>query len=174
MTPRGDEDGVSSCTSQISDSSLVRMKRTISLFSGVAINIGIIIGSGIFVSPKGVLEGVGSVGLTLIIWVVCGVFSLLGALCFAELGTTFPASGAIYTYLREIYGDFAAFLYLWISVVMAQPSFFAVVALTFGDYCIQPFFPDPACQPPRVAVQLIGSTALSKSKIPFVLKRTSQ
>ncbi|XP_033633070.1 Y+L amino acid transporter 2-like [Asterias rubens] len=160
MTPQDSfKDGVS-CTSHTSESSLVQMKRTISLLSGVAINIGIIIGSGIFVSPKGVLEGVGSVGLTLIIWVVCGAFSLLGALCFAELGTTFTSSGAIYTYLREIYGDFVAFLYLWVSVILAMPSFLAVVALTFGDYCIQPFYPDPACQPSRIAVQLIGTSAL--------------
>ncbi|XP_033633069.1 Y+L amino acid transporter 2-like [Asterias rubens] len=141
-------------------SSLVQMKRTISLISGVAINVGIMIGSGIFISPKGVLAGANSVGLTLIIWSVCGIFSLLGALSFAELGLTFPSSGAVYSYLKCIFGDFVAFLYLWVTVLVAVPAFFAIVALTFGDYCIQPFFPDPACQPPRIAVNLIGTICL--------------
>ncbi|XP_038070506.1 large neutral amino acids transporter small subunit 1-like [Patiria miniata] len=140
-----------------SDSSRVELKRTISLFSGVAINIGIIIGSGIFVSPKGVLRGAGSVGLTLVLWVVCGVFSLLGALCYAELGTTWPSSGGAYAYLKAIYGDLVAFLLMWISILMAQPSAFAVVALTFGNYCLQPLYPDPSCPPPQIAPQLLGT-----------------
>ncbi|XP_038071283.1 cystine/glutamate transporter-like [Patiria miniata] len=141
-------------------SSLVHLRRNISLFSGICINIGIIIGSGIFVSPKGVLQGAGSLGLTLVIWSLCGVFSLLGALCFAELGTTYPSSGAVYAYLKAIYGDLVAFLYIWISVLMAIPAFFAIVALTFGDYCLQPLYPDPECPPPRLVVQLFGTAAM--------------
>ncbi|XP_022086542.1 cystine/glutamate transporter-like [Acanthaster planci] len=160
VTTVGDDGSSHSIISSLSSSSLVRLRRTITLFSGVCINLGIIIGSGIFVSPKGVLEGAGSVGLTLVLWSACGVFSLLGALCFAELGTTYPTSGAVYTYLRIIYGDLVAFLYLWISVLMAMPSFFAILALTLGDYCLQPVFPDPDCPPPRLVVQLVGTAAM--------------
>ncbi|XP_071792562.1 Y+L amino acid transporter 2-like isoform X1 [Asterias amurensis] len=138
------------------DGSTVKLQRQITLLSGVAINVGTIIGSGIFVSPKGVLLGVSSVGMTVIVWVLAGIISLLGALCFAELGTMFPSSGGFYFYLREIYGEFAAFLFLWVSLIMQVPASCAVVAITFGRYAVQPFFPSADCEPPIIAIQLLA------------------
>ncbi|CAF2748686.1 unnamed protein product [Rotaria sp. Silwood2] len=79
----------------------VTLKRHLGLFSGICFIVGIIIGSGIFVSPKGVLQETQSVGLCLIIWVACGLVSLLGALCFAEIGAVIPRNGAEVAYLKE-------------------------------------------------------------------------
>lgn len=79
----------------------VTLKRHLGVFSGVCFIIGIIIGSGIFVSPKGVLRETESVGLCLIIWVACGLVSLLGALCFAEIGNLIPRNGAEIAYMKE-------------------------------------------------------------------------
>ncbi|XP_038046669.1 Y+L amino acid transporter 2-like isoform X2 [Patiria miniata] len=152
---RKDADASSSLNEE-DDGSKVKLQRQISLLSGVAINVGTIIGSGIFVSPKGVLLGVSSVGMTLVVWVLCGIISLLGALCFAELGTMLPSSGGFYFYLRSIYGEFAAFLYLWVSLIMQVPASCAVVAITFGRYAVQPFFPSADCGPPIIAIQLLA------------------
>ncbi len=62
--------------------------------------LGSIVGSGIFVSPKGVLVEMGSIGAALLIWALCGVVCLIGALCFAELGTVITKSGMGDLYVR--------------------------------------------------------------------------
>uniref|UniRef100_A0A8C6ZJ47 Solute carrier family 7 member 10 n=1 Tax=Nothoprocta perdicaria TaxID=30464 RepID=A0A8C6ZJ47_NOTPE len=105
-----------------------------------------IIGSGIFISPKGVLEHTGSVGLALIIWVLGGGIAALGSLCYAELGVTIPKSGGDYSYVTEIFGGLAGFLLLWSAVLIMYPTSLAVISLTFSNYVLQPVFPN--CIPP--------------------------
>nr|XP_054772275.1 large neutral amino acids transporter small subunit 2-like [Lytechinus pictus] len=122
------------------DKNIVQLQRSLSVFDGIMINVGIMIGTGIFISPKGVVAGVESVGATLCVWVAAGVITLLGALCYAELGTTIPASGGTYTYIQVCFGDFAGFINFWANVVIVSPSSNAVVALMFSIYCLEPFY----------------------------------
>ncbi|XP_033102959.1 Y+L amino acid transporter 2-like [Anneissia japonica] len=142
------------------DPQIIRLAPKIGLAAGVSINVGIMIGSGIFISPRGVLEGAGSVGMTLIVWLMCGVFSGLGALCYAELGTMLPRSGGAYAYIKYIYGDLWGFILLWVSIVMLMPVSFAVIALTFAYYCVQPWFPDPNCDLPASAIVYVAIACL--------------
>jgi amino acid transporter len=75
----------------------------------VAIIVGIIIGSGIFVSPVGILKEVDSIGLSFVMWIVCGLYNALCAVCYAELGTSIPESGGEYIYIKRAFYLFFKF-----------------------------------------------------------------
>uniref|UniRef100_A0A8C4S4P6 Solute carrier family 7 member 10b n=1 Tax=Erpetoichthys calabaricus TaxID=27687 RepID=A0A8C4S4P6_ERPCA len=136
----------------------VTLKKEIGLISACAIIIGNIIGSGIFISPKGVLEHSGSVGLALIVWVLGGGITVLGSLCYAELGVTIPKSGGDYSYVTEIFGGLIGFLLLWSATLIMYPTSLAVIALTFSNYVLQPIFPN--CVPPYDASRILSTVCL--------------
>jgi len=139
------------------DSETVGLKRNLTLFNGSTVIVGIIVGSGIFVSPTGVLMNCGSVGAALIIWLVCGIICLIGALCLSELGTMIADSGGIYAYLKEAFGDFCAFLYMWTCMIVIFPAANAVISLVFAQYILYPVFP---CGAPYIPVRLIAAAAI--------------
>ena len=123
----------------------VQMKRHLGLHHGVAVIVGLIIGSGIWIAPKGVAEGCGSPGLILLVWIIAGGMGVVGALCMAELGTTFPAAGEKYHYLEKMFGPFVGFMYLWMYLLFSRPGANAIKVLTFARYMLQATAPWLAC-----------------------------
>lgn len=131
---------------EMSEKQKVSLKRELGLFSAVSMIVAVMIGSGIFVSPSSALERSGSVGFCLIIWISCGILSLFGALCYAELGTVVPRSGAEYAYLVDAFtplhkygGQLPAFICSWVYLMVLRPAEVAVVTLTFAEYIVQSF-----------------------------------
>ncbi|XP_072408340.1 cystine/glutamate transporter-like isoform X1 [Chiloscyllium punctatum] len=137
----------------------VFLRKKVSLLRSVSFLIGTIIGSGIFISPKGVLMNSGNVGTSLVIWLACGILSMFGALSYAELGTSIKKSGGHYIYLLETLGPLPAFVRLWCEIIVIRPAITAVVGLSFGRYIIEPFF--APCQAPVLAVKLLTAAGVS-------------
>ncbi|KAF7491876.1 Large neutral amino acids transporter small subunit 2 [Sarcoptes scabiei] len=132
----------STSSSSSSSPEPITLKKELSLLNCICMIIGIIVGSGIFVSPRGVLQEAGSIGYSLIIWVLCGILSTIGALCYAELGTSIPESGGDYAYIRKACGPLPAFLYIWVSILIIHPAGNAISAMTFAYYILQSIYPD--------------------------------
>ncbi|KAM9308405.1 b(0,+)-type amino acid transporter 1-like [Gastrophryne carolinensis] len=134
------------------------LKRNIGYFSAVNFIFSVILGSGIFISPGAVLRySQLNVGVTLMIWVACGIISMLGALCYAELGTTFPSSGGEYFYIKKGLGPIPSFIFLWTFILFLKPALTTVLAMMFAEYTIQPFF--PGCPTPE-ALKKITAIAI--------------
>ena len=140
----------------------IGLKRTLGVPGGVSLLVGTIIGAGIFATPRFIMMYAGSVGLNLVIWSVCGIFALCGGLCYLELGTLIPRSGAEYTYILEAFGPLPAFLYSWLHVIWLKPAGVSIL-LTFGTYVLEPFY--PGCSEKKEFmpyIKLIAALAVGK------------
>lgn len=102
--------------------------------------VGIVIGSGIFLTTGIMAKSIPSGGLILLAWLVGGLLTLAGALTYAELGAAMPEAGGQYVYLREAYGPMAGFLFGWILFLVYMTGGIAALALAFAEY-IGYFFP---------------------------------
>ncbi|XP_021948042.1 Y+L amino acid transporter 2 isoform X1 [Folsomia candida] len=138
---------------------VIKLRKQIGLLEATSITVGSIIGSGIFISPKGVIDNAGSVGLSLLLWILCGLQAGLGAICYAELGTSLPGSGGDYHYLNKAFGNLPAFTFLWVSNIILLPASNAVMSLTFAHYTFASFFNED-CKIPQFGVQLLACCAV--------------
>lgn len=113
----------------------VGLRRTLGTLDLTLLTIGLVIGSGIFIVPAIVLRSTGgSMSLALSIWVVGGILSLLGALTYGELGAMDGGSGGLYSYLRDAFGPFPAFLYGWTLLLVLATGSVATLAAAAAQY----------------------------------------
>ena len=102
--------------------------------------VGTVIGSGIFLVPRAMIQRVGTPDMVFVVWVFGGLLSLAGALSYAELAAAMPEAGGEYAYLREAYGPIWGFLYSWTQMWVAKSGSIATLATGFFYYLTN-FFP---------------------------------
>jgi APA family basic amino acid/polyamine antiporter len=112
-------------------------QKTLSLIDGVALIIGVVVGTGIFKTPSLIASNTGSEGAFFFAWILGGIISLIGALCYAELATAYPHTGGDYHYLTRGFGQSVGFLFGWARMTVIQPGSIALLAFVFGDYVSQ-------------------------------------
>jgi basic amino acid/polyamine antiporter, APA family len=114
---------------------MTQLVRTLRLRDLFLLFIGSVIGSGIFLTPGLILRQLdGSVGFSLLVWLVGGVLSLLGALTYAELAAAKPEAGGLYCYIRDAFGRVSAFLYGWCLFLVIASGSVAALARAFTQY----------------------------------------
>ncbi|KAJ3293911.1 hypothetical protein HDU79_011753 [Rhizoclosmatium sp. JEL0117] len=147
-------------------------KRSISLFTGIGLILGLSIGSGIFASPGPVLTRVGSGVAALAVWFLAGILVLLGCGCYAELGACFPGNGGEGLYLLHSFsmdkstdatdeanavGSMFSFLFVWANVLVGKPCGVAVVASVAGEYLARLI---PGAKAVSVLPRVLGATLI--------------
>jgi basic amino acid/polyamine antiporter, APA family len=136
-------------------------KQTLSVMDGIALIVGVVIGTGIFKTPSLIAANTGTDALFLLVWLTGGVISLIGALCYAELGAAYPHAGGDFHYLTRAFGSKIAFLFAWARMTVIQPGSIAMLAFVFGDYVSQ-LFPSWRLTPSHYAALAIATlTALN-------------
>jgi len=135
-----------------------QLRRTLSQRDLIFIVVGTVIGSGIFLTPGGVVRSAGSGGVALAVWVIGGMLSLLGALTFAELGASRPASGGLYVYLRDAFGPLLAFLFGWTMFLVIGAGSLATLGAAFPRY-VSVFVPLSPLATKLVSVAMIAVVA---------------
>ena len=116
-----------------------QLPRVLGVSHATAVVVGTIIGSGIFLVPREMMQAAGSAGLVYLAWIVGGLLSLFGALTYAELGAARPQAGGEYVYLRDAYGELAGFLNMWTWFAVAKPA--SIASVTIGITRVLGTFP---------------------------------
>ncbi|CAE1287286.1 SLC7A11 [Acanthosepion pharaonis] len=113
--------------------------------------------------PQSLLKGAGgSFGVAFLLWILCGLLSYTGALCFAELGVRVKSSGGHYVYVKESYGDRVGFMFLWAQCILILPMGLSIAALATAEYILRPAFLDCPAWIPREGKRSIATAALCK------------
>jgi APA family basic amino acid/polyamine antiporter len=110
------------------------LRKRVTLFDGVSIVAGAMIGSGIFIVTADIARSVGSPGWLMMVWLITGVITIIGALSYGELAAMMPSVGGQYVYLRESYHPLVGFLFGWTTFLVIQCGSIAAVAVGFAKF----------------------------------------
>ncbi len=136
-------------------------RRLLSTLDVMSLIVGVVVGAGIFGAPSLVAGQSGSVSAMLLAWVIGGLVSIAGALCYAELCTTYPNTGGDYHFLRKAFGEKVAFLFAWARLSVIPTGSIALLGYVFGDYASQIYSFGPYSAAIYALLMVVGLTALN-------------
>lgn len=110
------------------------LRKSLGLFDGIAILVGITIGAGIFSAPQIIAGFTGSFTPILWLWIAGGAFIFTGGLVYAELGSRMPDTGGEYMYISRAFGPFAGFMFGWSQLFIIRTSPLAGLAIVTVNY----------------------------------------
>ncbi len=110
------------------------LQKRVNLFDGISIVAGAMIGSGIFIVSADIARNVGSPGWLMVVWLITGVITLIGAISYGELASMMPHVGGQYVYLREAYHPLIGFLFGWTTFLVIQSGSIAAVGVAFAKF----------------------------------------
>lgn len=123
--------------------------------------VAMVIGAGIFKSPAVVAANTGSVFWLFAIWAIGGAITLIGALCYAELATTYPSAGGDYTFLKRAYGRPVGFLFAWARFAVINTGSIALLGFVLGDYLSEVVSLGPHSSAIYAVIAIVGMTAFN-------------
>ena len=133
---------------------MTKLKKSLGLFDGIALLVGITIGSGIFATPQIIAGYLSSFSTIIMLWVGVAVFVYVGALIYAELGCRFPNTGGEYVYIQKAFGPFWGFLFGWAQLFIIRTSPVAGLSLIVANY-VGYFIPMALFERNMVAIAVI-------------------
>jgi APA family basic amino acid/polyamine antiporter len=110
------------------------LKKRVNLFDGISIVAGAMIGSGIFIVSADIARNVGSPGWLMVVWLITGIITIIGAVSYGELASMMPHVGGQYVYLKEAYHPLLGFLFGWTTFLVIQCGSIAAVAVAFAKF----------------------------------------
>jgi len=128
------QDGKASSNAAAGKDSEGNPGQVLGLSDATAIIVGLIVGAGIFGTPAIVAGAAGSEAMAILAWVIGGLISIIGAMCYAELATAYPSAGGEYHFLGRAFGRSLAFLYGWARLTVIVAGSIAIFAFLFGEY----------------------------------------
>ena len=151
-----DEPAQSQCTISHHRTDGNELRKSIGLIQALGYVFGALFGSGFFLSPGLVARQTNSMGMALLVWIISGTVCVFGALCFSELAGALKKAGGEFIFIKEAYGDVAAFCLIWTQTFVIYPTGRAIISTTVGEYCIAPFFDTSS----RTGIWLMKSIAV--------------
>jgi basic amino acid/polyamine antiporter, APA family len=150
-----------SAVARLNGPSQTPIRQTLGLIDVVTIIVGIVIGSGIFKLPGLVANSCPNETVFLLVWLAGGVMSLIGALCYAELASTYPNAGGDYYFIHRAFGRGMSFLFAWCRMTVIQTGSIAFLGFFIGDYLSALYPLGPYSPAVYAAVTIVGLTAIN-------------